>query len=168
MYDSVVFIALTPKYDGNPDRTNRTRKLILSVAAICAAVATRHGFGYHIWTIHPPTRAIAAARIVFIGGAFVFFGIALAKTSICLTLYNISTKKWQRWTLVFMAVSVLMTKLLSGIFIFVSCSPVEKRWNPMVKGKCWDINVLCRYWSFSGGEFPAWSSFSPCDRWRGE
>ena len=53
----------------------------------------------------------------------------------------------------FVAVTVLITKLLSGIFIFVSCRPVQKRWNPLVKGTCWDINVLCRYWSFSGGEF---------------
>ncbi|KHE85698.1 hypothetical protein GE21DRAFT_9974 [Neurospora crassa] len=128
--------------------------LILTAAAICTAVASRHGFGQHIWTIPRVTEAITAARIVFIGGAFVFFGIALAKTSICLTLYNIARRKWQRWALVFVAASVLVTKLLSGIFIFVSCTPVQKRWNPMVEGSCWDINVLCRYWSFSG----AWSA----------
>ncbi|EGO55274.1 hypothetical protein NEUTE1DRAFT_123728 [Neurospora tetrasperma FGSC 2508] len=81
--------------------------LILTAAAICTAVATRHGFGQHIWTIPRVTEAITAARIVFIGGAFVFFGIALAKTSICLTLYNIARRKWQRWALVFVAASVL-------------------------------------------------------------
>ncbi|KAK3386357.1 hypothetical protein B0T20DRAFT_387804, partial [Sordaria brevicollis] len=124
--------------------------LILCAGAICSAVATRYGFGYHIWAIHPPTRAITAAKIIFCGGAFVFFGIALAKTSICLTLYNISTKRWQKWTLVFVAVTVLVSKLLAGIFVYVSCTPLERRWNPMVKGKCWDIVVLCRYWSFSG------------------
>ncbi|KAK3948830.1 hypothetical protein QBC32DRAFT_350586 [Pseudoneurospora amorphoporcata] len=128
--------------------------LILTSGAIFTAVAIRHGFGQHIWNIKLLKDAITSARIVFTGGAFVFSGIALAKTSICLTLYKIARKKWQRWTLVFIAASVLVTKLLSGIFIFISCTPVQKRWNPLIEGKCWDINVLCRYWSFSG----AWSA----------
>ncbi|KAA8627922.1 hypothetical protein SMACR_06022 [Sordaria macrospora] len=128
--------------------------LILLSGAIFTATAISRGFGQHIWNIELLQDAITSARIVFSGGFFVFLGIAVAKASICLTLYNIARKKWQRWSLVFVAVSVLITKLLSGIFIFVSCTPVQKRWNPMIKGTCWDINVLCRYWSFSG----AWSA----------
>jgi hypothetical protein len=112
-------------------------------------LSTHYGIGKHIWELDFSQLPLAN-KYLFVGECFVMFGLAVAKSSFCVTLLRIATKMWQKILLWFAIVSTMSIMGFLSIIFFVSCTPVEKTFDFNVPGTCWDINGITKYGLFAG------------------
>jgi hypothetical protein len=113
------------------------------------AISTHYGIGKHIWELDF-TLLPLANKYLFVGEFFVIFGLAVAKTAFCITLLRICTQTWQKILLWFAIVSMLSIMGMCSITFFISCTPVEKSFDPSIPGKCWDFDSITKYGIFAG------------------
>ncbi|KAK3317576.1 hypothetical protein B0T19DRAFT_446534 [Cercophora scortea] len=119
--------------------------IILLASVIIVFVGVKFGFGQHTAQI-PPSILFTGTEIISIAEFVGPITIALAQTSIALTLLRFARSKWHRRTIWGVIATVNLTKWTSVILLFASCHPVEKRWNPFVEGDCLDIYTLTYVW----------------------
>jgi hypothetical protein len=96
-------------------------------------------------------KVVPMYKFLFLGEFFTLIAIPVSKTSFSITLLRLSTKKWQKWFIWFVIVSVNIVYWLCGIFLLVQCQPIEKNWNKTMNGKCWQSSVQDNYSIFAGG-----------------
>jgi len=79
-----------------------------------------------------------------LAGSFSILAAAWSKTSFALTLLRLCEGK-TRFFVWFVIISINILMDLSGLVLYIQCSPVEKNWNINVAGTCWtpQIAVIC-------------------------
>ena len=115
--------------------------------------------GQHVKNISHEDAVIAHKRLG-IADFFTIIGIAIAKSSFAVTLLRLVQERWEKTLIWFILVTVNVTMWLSAIFIFTSCTPLEKMWDNTVPGTCWDSQTLLNYHTFSGGTLESY--ITPC------
>jgi lysylphosphatidylglycerol synthetase-like protein (DUF2156 family) len=109
-----------------------------------------YGFGKYPCDISPQSNF---SRIAFEGGGlgsnFMIFAIIWSKTSFGITILRLARDKLR---ILVICVMVLMNVAmgLQAVFVWVKCDPVQKNWQPSLKGKCWPLEVSNGYAVFSG------------------
>jgi hypothetical protein len=107
--------------------------------------------GGHIWELDY-SKLPMGNEYLFIGEFFGIIGIAIAKTSFCVTLLRLAVHTWHKVLLWVCIVTVNLVMWICGLTFFVSCTPIEKKWNPMVPGTCWDNTPVVNFAVFAGGK----------------
>jgi hypothetical protein len=103
----------------------------------------------------PPSldTIVLLARINLVSVTFSIIAASWSKISFAVTLLRI-TDGWIKW---FLWVAIALINILFGLgatFFWVSCTPLEKAWTPIVSGTCWDpwihVNMGIAVTAFSG------------------
>lgn len=106
------------------------------------------GFGGHIWDF--PFQNINQLLIyINVAGSFSPTAAIWSKTSFAVTLLRFTegrTKAFIWFLIIFGNISIGLT----GLFLWVQCTPVQKSWDVTVPGTCWAPEVLMKYNIFSG------------------
>ena len=86
------------------------------------------------------------------------FGICSAiwsKTSFALTLLRLTDGR-MKLVVWFIIISMNVAMGISALLPFVTCTPVERSWNPTItEGSCWDYQIVINYDIFSAGKCSA-------------
>lgn len=131
-----------------------TRKQQIFLVAYTGLVvsATKHGLGRHLKTISHADQ-VEAHRLLGTADFFVIISIAISKSSFAVTLLRLTFHTWHKaliWTII---ITVNLLMWTTAIFIFTSCTPLGRVWDPTVPGTCWNSRRLLDYNVFSGGEY---------------
>ncbi|KAK3689351.1 hypothetical protein B0T22DRAFT_480564 [Podospora appendiculata] len=119
--------------------------ILLLASAVIVFMGIRYGFGQHTSEI-PLSILFKGTEIISVAEFIGPVTIAVAQTSIALTLLRFARNKWHKRTIWGVIVTVNLTKWTSVILLFASCHPPEKRWNPLAEGSCLDIFTLTYVW----------------------
>ncbi|KAF2735685.1 hypothetical protein EJ04DRAFT_434510 [Polyplosphaeria fusca] len=154
---SLLFIALRLYCKGRlTARTLGTDDVFLCVAwtfsLIYAALLTesvRFGMGKHSVNISAADRG-SMLKYLFIGEFFALISIPTSKTSFAITLLRLTTRKWQRYSIWFIILSMNAALWTCAILLLIQCKPVSKNWNASTPGYCWKARVQDDYAVFAG------------------
>ncbi|KAK4226274.1 hypothetical protein QBC38DRAFT_500481 [Podospora fimiseda] len=120
----------------------------LGKAIMCQRVFN-HGFGRYPCDVPPQNLTKIALQGAGLGAVFSILAIVWSKTSFALTIIRITTGKVRAFVIA-LAITMNIAMSLQAIFVWVKCMPVQKNWNPMLPGTCWNTKVSNAYGVFSG------------------
>ncbi|KAK4450179.1 hypothetical protein QBC34DRAFT_484465 [Podospora aff. communis PSN243] len=118
-------------------------------SGITTNIAVDLGYGKHSWNV--PRENFG--NLLLIGQISVTFAIcsqAWSKTSFAISMLLISDGIHGR-TRIFVWFAIVSMNLLFGMaamFFWVGCTPLEKAWQPFIRGTCWSPNVIITYGIF--------------------
>ncbi|KAL8386772.1 hypothetical protein RB595_010404 [Gaeumannomyces hyphopodioides] len=122
--------------------------IMLVISASLTSRIISLGYGRHVQTIDPSALTLIGL-LGYLSGAPVVLAIVWSKTSFAITLVRIVQGPLKAFVW-FIIITMNLFMTMSIINIWISCSPVEKVYNPTVPGRCWPINVIVDYATFSG------------------
>ncbi|KAH8896432.1 hypothetical protein GQ53DRAFT_792206 [Thozetella sp. PMI_491] len=154
------FSSRLPKDDLGPSM--RVAVWILASAAtifltlpVCNTLSISLGFGKHIYQI--PFSAFDSLNTIFLIGqlsmTLQICGHCWSKTSFALTLLMISDGIRGK-TRIFIWFAIVSMNILFGIaalLFWIDCTPINKSWQPLTRGECWDPNIIITYNIFTSG-----------------
>jgi apolipoprotein N-acyltransferase len=117
--------------------------LCLLIDCCCLTYTVSLGFGKHFLAINPAVLP-SMGLMGMVGGVFAIFAVMYSKTSFAITLLRFSEKK-TRSLLWFIIISVHIALGGSALIPWIQCNPVEKNWNFMTPGKCWNPKIFSSY-----------------------
>jgi hypothetical protein len=113
-------------------------------------VACQYGMGRHLDTLDHHTE-VETHRFLAISYFFATLGLPVSKSSVALTLLRLSQQRWQKIILWFIICSMNVILWITAIFLFTSCSPVERIFDPKAPGKCLNTGMIMSYNKFASG-----------------
>jgi hypothetical protein len=129
---------------------------VASIVLEC--LATRYGMGTHFLEILASPALSAALptanKYLFIGEFFGIIGIAMAKTSFCVTLLRLAVERWHKILIWACIITVNGFMWPCAITFFVGCTPLAKKWDNTVPGTCVDNTPIVNFAVFASGMFP--------------
>ena len=128
-----------------------TVQIFTLIYAALITVSVHYGIGKHRVDIHPGDE-IPMNKFLFIGEFFTLIAIPMSKTSFAVTLLRLVARRWQKWFIWFVIVSMNVAMWMCGILLFVQCRPIEKNWDRKMEGSCWNSKVQDNYSVFAGGK----------------
>lgn len=116
-------------------------------------LATRYGLGQHVEFVVLDIPSFARVNeFLFVGEFFGIIGIAIAKTSFCITLLRLAVARWHKILIWVCIITVNGFMWPCGITFFVGCDPIAKKWNPTLPGHCTDDTTPVVYYAvFASG-----------------
>ena len=127
---------------------------ILIAACVCFIIETSIlsamvglGFGLHSWDF-PLENISQLIMYINVAGTFSPTAAIWSKTSFAVTLLRFTEGRTKAF-IWFLIVSGNVSIGLTGLFLWVQCTPVQKSWDMTVPGKCWAPDVLMKYNIFS-------------------
>ncbi|KAK4446246.1 hypothetical protein QBC34DRAFT_305332 [Podospora aff. communis PSN243] len=120
--------------------------LIIETSILSAMVGL--GFGGHIWDF-PMENLGQLLLYINVAGSFSPTAAIWSKTSFAVTLLRFTEGRTKAF-IWFLIISGNIFIGLTGLFLWVQCTPVQKSWDMTVPGTCWDPTVLMKYNIFSG------------------
>jgi len=106
-------------------------------------------YGVHSWDI-PIENIAPIMKLAAVATPFILISVIWSKTAFGMTLLRI-TDGWMKWTVWFLIVTTNIFLGLSILLSFIQCTHIQASWDPTIKGKCWDKDVVVNYHIFSGG-----------------
>ena len=93
-----------------------------------------------------------AVRLDIIGQPFGIMAFCVPKLAVALLIIKLMPpKKYEKWFLYFITISLIIFSILAAIFLFVQCSPPQALWNHKIPFHCWPPSILSNYTIFVGG-----------------
>ncbi|KAF2014033.1 hypothetical protein BU24DRAFT_452802 [Aaosphaeria arxii CBS 175.79] len=99
-----------------------------------------------------PVKLVVGVKYMYVGEAFALLAMPLGKTSFCITLLRLTAVKWHKHIIWFIIVSINIMMLAVTAMTFGQCTPVEKLWDVMLPGHCWDNRIVI-YFSIAVGVY---------------
>ncbi|KAL9105148.1 MAG: hypothetical protein Q9187_008806 [Circinaria calcarea] len=95
------------------------------------------------------------ARFWYIAQPFAIMAIAVGRISVAVLILRImGPSKWRKIFLYFSIISTFVISSATCILMFLACNPPKALWNPLIKAKCWDVNVI----NYIGIATSAWNA----------
>lgn len=113
-------------------------KQILQIAyTALVTVASRYGLGQKLADVGDPVIYFTAVKYELFSQVAGIMVIGVGKSAVGMFLLRIVRNRIQIWFIrVCLAITAFIT-LFASITVIVQCAPVERSWNPTVKGTCW-------------------------------
>ncbi|KAG4434501.1 hypothetical protein IFR05_010006 [Cadophora sp. M221] len=108
--------------------------LLVNCALVTEAIS--HGLGRHLADVDPSSIPLLLQPNTH-AGLFSVMAAGLSKTSFAATLLRLMPDTWQRVAIWFIIISTNTIMGISGISVYVQCSPIERVWNRTIPGTCW-------------------------------
>ncbi|KAF2001923.1 hypothetical protein P154DRAFT_155404 [Amniculicola lignicola CBS 123094] len=112
-------------------------------------ISVSYGLGDHKADIKEHNK-VPMYKYMFLGEFFSLISLPTSKTSFAVTLLRIATKRWQKYSIWFVIITMNATLWICGLLLFFQCSPIEKNWNKAMAGTCWKSKVQDDYSIFAG------------------
>ncbi|KAK3395474.1 hypothetical protein B0T20DRAFT_35804 [Sordaria brevicollis] len=122
--------------------------ICLTVESGLLTAMTRLGYGLHIWDFDVVNNMAPLLLLVNMAGTFSATAAIWSKTSFAITLLRL-THGWMKYCLWFIIVSMNIAMGLTALWPWVTCTPINKSWQPLVEGTCWEPHVTVHYNIFS-------------------
>lgn len=124
--------------------------------AVFVSVCINRGFGkhFHVLLAEDPAATVSLGRLLIILQAIGLWTFTLPKLPVAALLVRIFGTRKRIVPIVLyslVAVQILLASLLT-VFTFVQCKPVEKNWNPLLRGTCWNPHVVLNLGYLVGGK----------------
>jgi len=155
---SLVFMTLRYVFKHQSGKGFRVDDWLLSISWLCLVlyatfltVAYRYGMGHHLSTLSHHNM-VEAHRFLAVSYFFGTIGKPLSKTSFAVTLLRLISERWQKGVIVGIIVTTNVFLWISAVFVFTSCTPVQRIFDPKLPGKCLDTKAILHYNQFSAGE----------------
>ena len=104
---------------------------------VFCTIAASYGFGQRSAHL-TPHRIVNSNRMEIIGQTFCITGIATSKAGVAALLLRLVVQPIQRMALITITTAVGLLCVVTAVFDFVRCSPVQAVWNPFLKDvSCW-------------------------------
>ncbi|KAJ6080800.1 hypothetical protein N7499_005674 [Penicillium canescens] len=112
--------------------------LILQIAYTALVTeASRYGLGQKLADVGDPAIYFTAVKYELFSQVAGIMVIGLGKAAVGMFLLRIVRNHIQIWFIrVCLAITAFIT-VFASITVIVQCTPVERSWNPTVKGTCW-------------------------------
>ena len=114
------------------------------------------GFGRHLNDLfaEDPTRTLKLAKLSYCFAALNLWAYVLPKlpvVALLVRLFSTHTKRFGYilWSLLGF---LIMWTIALTIVTFVKCDPLQKNWNPMLPGTCWDTRIWLYMGYFHAGK----------------
>ncbi|KAK3312898.1 hypothetical protein B0H66DRAFT_382804 [Apodospora peruviana] len=107
------------------------------------------GLGKYPCDIDPSHFSTIALEGENIGASFGMLAVVWSKTSFAITLLRLTEGKFKAFVWVTI-VSMNAFFLMEVLLVWIRCQPVEKTWNKMMPGTCWDMHAINSYSIFVG------------------
>jgi hypothetical protein len=117
--------------------------LCLLIATSILHVTTTLGFGKHFLAINPSVLP-RMGLLGIIAGVFSIYAAILSKTSFAITLLRINEGK-TGILLWFIIISVHIALGGTALIPWIQCRPLERNWNFMTPGTCWNPQIFSRW-----------------------
>jgi hypothetical protein len=127
---------------------NQLLQLCVVTQQAIVSVNIAHELGRHIMYVSLPNLDIIG-RNGNVGSMIAIFAFLWSKTSFALTLLRF-TEGWMKAFLWFVIVILNICAVLGALILWVRCTPIDKAWNPIIEGTCWNPNVYIYYGYVSG------------------
>jgi hypothetical protein len=114
-------------------------------------MSTTYGLGTHFLEVDFNNMP-RLNKFLFVGEFFGIIGIAIAKTSFCVTLLRLCTQMWHRVSVWVCIVTVNLVMWICALTFFIGCDPIEKKFDYSVQGTCWDTSWIVKFAVFAGGK----------------
>ncbi|TVY37762.1 hypothetical protein LSUB1_G004425 [Lachnellula subtilissima] len=132
--------------------------LMLMPYTVGCTVAVTHGFGRHSTEL-TVDEIIAATKAEIIGQTFLIIGVATSKASVAIFLLRITIVQWHKIVLFFLMFAIITICIITALFDFIRCDPVEHVWNPTLDAKCWVSTEGFASLSIAAGSISAAADF---------
>jgi hypothetical protein len=114
------------------------------VASGLLTAATNLGFGLPITELLASdidlSQLVRMGMFNIIASVLLTFAVAWSKTSFAVTLLRL-VHGWSKVWVWILIISINVFMGVTGVLILLSCTPVEKTWNPVIPGTCWPLGV---------------------------
>jgi hypothetical protein len=102
------------------------------------------------------TDAVTLGMLTYVAEVLEIYSVIFSRVSAALfviRLFAVTTglKRFLYGYTIFMATTLSVT----GILVFLQCTPSAGLWDPMVQSNCWPSVARSFIDNFNGGEFPA-------------
>ena len=122
------------------------------IYAALITVSVGYGLGKHERDVDPANWT-PLNKYLYLGEFFSLISIPVSKTSFAVTLLRIAAKRWHKWVIWFIILSMNLAVWLCAILLLAQCNPIEKNWDTDAAGTCWDPKIQDAFSVFAGGEF---------------
>ncbi|KAF2872392.1 hypothetical protein BDV95DRAFT_382862 [Massariosphaeria phaeospora] len=123
--------------------------ILTCVYSALITVSVQYGMGKRGINIVPGNE-VPMLKYLFLGEFFTLVAIPISKTSFAVTLLRLVTRKWEKWFIWAIIITMNVTMWLVAILLFAQCRPIAKNWNSKVEGSCWGSRIQDRYSVFAG------------------
>ena len=123
-------------------------ELTLVGTAILCIFSVRNGIGLHPGEIGID-KVVENVLLGCIIGTLTIAGAIWSKTSWALTMLRL-TDGWYKAFVWFALISVNVYMGVGALWVWVTCTPIQKSWNPFLPGHCWPAEFFI-IWGIVGG-----------------
>jgi hypothetical protein len=120
----------------------------LTGANVVTSETVKVGYGRHTYDIPLDVLIGKLPLLANIGGTFSILAAVWSKTSFAITLLRIA-QGWMWAGIWCIIVSMNVAMGLSALFIWIQCTPIEKSWNPLIEGQCFEMDIIINFLIFS-------------------
>ena len=114
----------------------------------------RYGIGKHqYYVLLTPGLLIKIFKVTLIAEVLIVFSVMFIRLSIAVTLLRIFGPQ-RSWRLILYSVIVwiAITWVAAFAIAMAACTPVQKQWEPLAPGTCWDPHIRRITGVYIGGE----------------
>jgi len=116
---------------------------------ICSQRAIDLGLGKYPCDVNPLNFARIGLQGENLGSTFGMFATVWSKTAFAITLLRLTEGKLKAFVW-FVIISMNLVMTLEVVIVWAKCTPVERTWDKMVDGQCWDPLAINIYGAVAG------------------
>lgn len=122
--------------------------------AVLGLYIVRYGIGRHqYYVLLTPGLLLEIAKISFVAEVLIIFSVMFVRSSVAIFLFRIFGHR-RSWKLMLYSVMcwILLSWVTALIFVFATCNPIKKVWEPLSPGGCWDAKTQLITGAYIGGK----------------
>ncbi|KAF2476833.1 uncharacterized protein BDR25DRAFT_208769 [Lindgomyces ingoldianus] len=129
--------------------------VLTALYAVFLSISAKYGVGSHFLEI-PKENIYWLLFWLDHGLTCTILSVSLSKTSFAVTLLRFAPRPWQRYMIWFVIGSLNVIMTLVVVLQYAQCNPVQKRWNALLPGTCYDHHIIIYYSMFAGSYSALW------------
>ena len=122
--------------------------------AVLGLYIVRYGIGRHqYYVLLTPGLLSEITKLTFIAEVLIIFSVMFVRSSVAIFLFRIFGHR-KSWKLMLYSVMfwILLSWVTALIFVFATCNPIKKVWEPLSPGVCWDAKTQLITGAYIGGK----------------
>lgn len=129
--------------------------MLTLIGAALITTGVKHGYGRHVWEIHPQSEVSTVIMYDYMTQAFGLAASCVGRIAFIVYLVGLLGTAGKRRIILYVLGGVqLVTNIVSILILFLQCpSHGSAIWNRPQEDKCWDVHVQAYYGYFQGGTF---------------
>lgn len=124
------------------------------VVAVIFLYLVRYGIGRHQYYVSlTPSRLSKIFELTYIAEVLIIVSVTFVRLSVAMSLFRIfGHRKTWKFILYSVMIWILLLLLANLIYLLAACKPINKRWDPLSPGTCWDAKTQSIIGTCIGGK----------------